>query len=95
MYKSADAKRDYFKKRYENNKEKYAKANEEHWIKYARKTLNKEDVTEDEVRQCKNAYYREYRRNNKKSIEKNMDDFWKRKAMEQDALRKEFLQNGE
>lgn len=86
MYKSADAKRDYFKKRYENNKEKYAKANEEHWIKYARKMLNKEDVTEDEVRQCKNAYYREYRQKNKRTVEKNMDDFWKRKADEHNAI---------
>ena len=48
--------------------------------------LNKEDVTEEEVRQCKNAYYREYRQKNKRTVEKNMDDFWKRKADEHNAI---------
>lgn len=95
MYKSADAKKAYFQERYKKNKERYAKANKEHWVKYTKKKLNKDDVTEEEIRLCKNEYYREYRREHSTVIKKNMDNFWKRKAMEQDALRKEFLQNEE
>lgn len=95
MYKSEEAKKEYFRKRYQNNKEKYAKATSDFWVKYARKQLGKEDVTDTEIRTCRNAYYREYRRTHRNEVKKNIDDFWKRKAMEQDALRKEFLQNEE
>lgn len=86
MYKSADAKKAYFQERYKKNKERYAKANEEHWIKYTKKKLNKEDVTEEEIRLCKNEYYREYRQRNKSKVQKNLDDFWQRKADEHNAI---------
>ena len=86
MYKSEDAKREYFRTRYQNNKERYAKANDRYWIKYAKEKLNKEDVTEEEVKLCRNEYYRQYRKNNKESIQKNMEDFWKRKVEERNEI---------
>jgi len=95
MYKSEEAKKEYFRKRYQNNKEKYAKATSDFWVKYTREQLGKDDVTEAEIKACRNAYYREYRRTHRDEVKKNIDDFWKRKAMEQDALRKEFLQDEE
>ena len=64
-------------------------------IKYTREQLQKDDVTEDEIRLCKNDYYKKYRKAHSTAVKKNMDDFWKRKAEEQDALRKEFLQSEE
>lgn len=93
MYKSADAKKAYFQERYQNNKDRYKEANKNFWVKYAREQLNKEDVTDEEIRRCKNEYYKQYRREHSTIVKKNMDNFWKRKAMEQDALRKEFLQD--
>ena len=95
MYKSADAKKAYFQERYQNNKDKYKEAHKNFWLKYTREQLQKEDVTEDEIRLCKNDYYKKYRKAHSTAVKKNMDDFWKRKAMEQDALRKEFLQSEE
>ena len=82
MYKSADAKKAYFKERYNNNKERYKKANEQHWIKVTREKLGKEDVTEEEVKQVRNEYYKEYRRTHKAEIQKHTEDFWKRKVLE-------------
>lgn len=95
MYKSKEAKQAYFKERYKNNKDKYKQASDSYWVKYAREQLQKDDVTEDEIRLCKNDYYKKYRKEHSTAVKKNMDDFWKRKAEEQDALRKEFLQSEE
>lgn len=80
MYKSEEAKKEYFRKRYQNNKEKYAKATSDFWVKYAREQLGKDDVTDAEIKACKNTYYREYRRTHKEEIKKNIEDFWRRKA---------------
>ena len=95
MYKSKEAKQAYFKERYNKNKDKYKKASDNYWVKYTREQLQKDDVTEDEIRLCKNDYYKKYRKAHSTAVKKNMDDFWKRKAEEQDALRKEFLQSEE
>lgn len=61
MYKNKEDKKAYFRDRYKNHKEDYVKASNNYWFNYACKRLNKTDVTDEEIRQCKNAYYREYR----------------------------------
>lgn len=82
MYKDDNVKREYFKQRYANNKDMYKKSRNNYWTNYARKKLNKEDVTDEEIRECRNAYYTEYRKNNPDIIQKNLDDFWSRRKAE-------------
>ncbi len=61
MYKSEEDKRAYFKERYKTHKDRYVKASNNYWYNYACKRLGKIEVSDEEIRQCKNAYYREYR----------------------------------
>lgn len=76
MYKSEDAKRAYFANRYQNKKEEYKQSQNNYWINYAKKQLNKEDVTDEEVKKCRNEYYRNYRRNNNNRIQNITSNFW-------------------
>ena len=76
MYASEEAKRAYFKDRYKNFKEDYKAANASYWEKYARKKLNKLEVTEEEIRLCRNEYYREYRAKHPKQTKEIQDRFY-------------------
>lgn len=77
MYKNEEDKRAYFKKRYEEHKDKYIKASNNYWYNYACKKLNKDDVTDDEIRLCKNQYYREYRAKHQEEIKATQQRFYK------------------
>lgn len=88
MYKNEEAKKAYFKDRYQNFKEDYKKANENYWVRYARKRLGKPDVTEDEVRECRNTYYREYRAAHPKETKEIQERFYEN-WNERNELRKE------
>ncbi len=76
MYASEDAKKEYFAKRYQFNKDMYKRNQNNYWENYAKRKLEKDEVTEEEIRQCKNAYYREYRQKNKKADNKIKENFW-------------------
>lgn len=76
MYASEDAKRAYFAHRYKYNKDMYKENQNNYWRNYAKKRLGKDDVSDEEIRQCKNAYYREYRQKNKKADAKIKENFW-------------------
>lgn len=80
MYKSEEAKKAYFAERYRKNKEKY-KANQKlYWENKTKEWLGKDDVTEEEIKQCYNNYHKEYRHANPKTIKQNMNNFWERQA---------------
>ena len=68
---------EYYKDYYTNNKQQMKKNKEKYWVKKTRIKLNKDDVTEEEVKACKNEYYRQYRKN---SSEKSSDVYWTKKA---------------
>lgn len=80
MYKDEEVKRMYFKKRYEQNKDSYKQQREAYWVRYAKKKLNKEDVTEEEVKECRNAYYREYRKAHPKETKEIIENFWNKQS---------------
>lgn len=80
MYKDESAKRAYFRDRYRKNKDMYKNIQSNYWINYAKKRLGKNEVTDEEVRQCKNLYYKEYRKNNPDIIKKNLEDCYARKT---------------
>lgn len=79
MYKDENVKKEYFKNHYELNKTRYKQNMKNYWSNYAKKKLQKDDVTEDEIKQCMNEYYKEYRQTHKEQVNKNMENFWKRK----------------
>lgn len=80
MYKDEEVKKAYFAERYKKNKDKY-KANQAlYWENKTKELLGKDDVTEEEIRQCYNEYHRKYRKQNAERTKQNTDNFWKRKA---------------
>ena len=82
MYKSEEVKKEYFKKRYNEQKDRYKTNQYNYWKNYARKSLGKPDVTEEEVKACRNQYYKEYRDSHKEQIQKINNKFWENKAEE-------------
>ena len=89
MYKDEDVKKAYFKERYNNNKDMYKQSRTDYWKKYAMKQLQKEEVTEEEIRQCKNNYYRKYRKDNPEIIRRTLHNFWERKKAEKRGQKNE------
>lgn len=85
MYKSEEVKKAYFAERYKKNKDKY-KANQAlYWENKTKELLGKDDVTEEEIKQCYNEYHRKYRQQNAERTKQNTDNFWKRKAENNNA----------
>lgn len=82
MYSNEEAKRAYFKKRYREQKNLYKANQYVYWERYAKRQLGKEDVTEEEVKKCRNQYYKEYRDTHKEQIKKINDKFWNNKTEE-------------
>ena len=82
MYKDENVKKEYIKRRYKEQKDRYNINQYNYWANYARKKLNKQDVTEEEIKSCKNQYYKEYRDSHKEQIKKTNERFWKNKAEE-------------
>ena len=82
MYSNEEAKREYFRNRYRTQKERYKKNQSNYWKNYAIRKLGKEDVTEEEIKHCKNQYYKEYRDTHKEEVEQINNKFWENKAKE-------------
>ena len=82
MYSSEEAKKAYFQNRYKNQKDRYKINQDNYWKKYAMKKLQKIDVTDEEVKYCKNQYYKEYRDTHKEEVQKTNEKFWNNKAKE-------------
>lgn len=80
MYNSKEKMREYFKKRYADNKERFKIAQANYWVKYAKQQLNKEDVTEEEVKKCKNNYYQHYRDTHKDETNRYARNCYNRKV---------------
>lgn len=80
MYKNEEVKKAYFAERYRTHKEQY-KANQAlYWENKAKQALGKDSVTEEEIRQVYNDYHKQYRKRKPEVVKKNTDDFWERKA---------------
>ena len=80
LYKDEAVKKAYFQNRYQENKDNYKKQRETYWVRYAKRQLNKDNVTDKEVKECRNAYYREYRRTHKEQTNATLNRFWEKQA---------------
>ncbi len=80
MYRNEAAKRAYFQNRYKKQKDKYKKNQENYWINKTKTILGKDDVTDEEVKECRNNYYREYRKNHQEEIKNIEDNFWNKQS---------------
>lgn len=82
MYSNEDVKKAYFAERYKKQKDKYKATQAAYWENKTKETLGKDEVTEEEIRQCYNEYFRSYRKKNVERTKKNADNFWERKRNE-------------
>ena len=82
MYKDENVKKLYFQNRYKHQKDRYKTNQDNYWKRYTMKKLQKSDVTEEEIKTCKNQYYKEYRDTHKERIQEINNKFWENKAKE-------------
>ena len=74
--------RAYHRNRYANNPEAQKSASNKYWHSKACKMLGKNNVSDEEIKQVKNNYYKQYRNEHKEEIEKKMNEYWERKGNE-------------
>ena len=80
MYSNNDVKKAYFAERYKNNKDKYKVNQNLYWEKKAKEILQRDFVTEEDIRKVYNEYHREYRRKHAEQTKNTTDKFWKKQA---------------
>lgn len=76
MFSTEEAKKAYFKDRYANNKDKYKKNAYNTWYNRAKIKFDTEFPTDEQVKETRNEYYREYRKNHPKETKDIMNNFY-------------------
>jgi hypothetical protein len=76
----------YYQEYYKQNAKKQAHANYEYWYKKAKVKYHTETPSNEQIRETRNEYYRNYRKNKPEIIKKNQEDFFRRYAESKDTL---------
>lgn len=80
--KAREAYRAYHRNRYANNPNAQKNASSKYWYNKACKILGKENVTDEEVKQVKCNYYKQYRDEHKEKIQSKLNQYWENVAKE-------------
>lgn len=76
----------YYQEYYKQNAKKQKHANYEYWYKKAKLKYHTETPSDEQIRETRNEYYRNYRKSKPEVIKKNQEDFFKRYAENKDTL---------
>lgn len=76
----------YYQEYYKQNTKKQAHANYEYWYKKAKIKYNTMAPSDEQIRETRNEYYRNYRKNKPEVIKKNQEDFFRRYTENKDTL---------
>ena len=81
-----NAKNEYYREYYRKNTKRQAHANYDYWLKKAKDKYKVENPTEEQIKETRNEYYRNYRKTRPAVIAKNQNDFFERYAENKDTL---------
>lgn len=81
-----NAKNAYYQEYYKQNTKRQAHANYEYWYKKAKVKYRTEAPSDEQIRETRNEYYRNYRKSKPEIIKKNQEDFFRRYTESKDTL---------
>lgn len=76
MYKNPDDARAYFKNRYQSKKQDYKNNMNNYWYRKAQEKYGVQEPTEEQIKETRNEYYRQYRKDHPVETKQTMERFY-------------------
>lgn len=77
MYKNQEDVKEYFRQHYKNHKDEYKTNIHNYWYRKAKVKFGVEEPTEEQIRETRNEYYRNYRKDHPVETKNTVEKFYK------------------